>query len=87
MKIREKNKAFLGDADSRFGYFRNMNKINLFFTMIYAKTIFRTWKNWVERRKERISNSMSITPPFSDLEFPGLNSLNSSYESLGFNRY
>ena len=73
--------------DTRSGYFRNMNKINLFFTMIYAKTIFRSWKNWVEKRKERVLESISITPPFSELEFPGMNSFNSSYESYGFNHY
>ncbi|CAG9314126.1 unnamed protein product [Blepharisma stoltei] len=55
-------------------------KTNLFFAMIYAKTVFRSWRRWTKKKKEDANKSgdLSITPRFSDVEFPGDNSLLSS---------
>ncbi|CAG9334678.1 unnamed protein product [Blepharisma stoltei] len=53
------------------------SKVNFFFAMLYARTVFRSWRNWVKNRKERASSS-SVTPQFSDIVFPGENTYESS---------
>ena len=80
-RIREKARVNFYPS-SRADYFRGMKSFNLFFTMIYAKTIFRSWKNYTKAQKCRSSGQVSLEPTFSELFFPGENSFNSSYKSL-----
>ena len=56
---------------------------NMFVSMVFLKTIFRTWKNYYLKKKKRERNeSESITPLFSEQEYPGENSLASQILNL-----
>ena len=47
------------------------NNGNFFLGMIYAKTVFKAWKNYAARKKWRVDASASVTPRMTDEEFPG----------------
>lgn len=50
-------------------------KMNYFMEILNAKTIFKTWKKWTRGRKTRnFQRSISITPVYSEIDFPGDNS-------------
>lgn len=57
------------------------NKYNLFITTMYARTVLKAWRNWVRNKKERLNNTISITPNFTFEVFPGDNSDATSEES------
>ncbi|CAG9314125.1 SCN4A_2 [Blepharisma stoltei] len=56
---------------------KKMKKTNLFFAMIYAKSVFKSWKNYTMKKRNKISGSVSITPLFSEVVYPGENSISS----------
>lgn len=45
---------------------------SFFLNMLYMKTVFNSWRNYTRDRINRLDSS--ITPQFSDVEFPGDNS-------------
>ena len=49
----------------------NLNNQNFFIRALMVKSIFRNWKNYAAKEKGSIR---SITPQFSDIEYPGNNS-------------
>ena len=49
---------------------------NFFFKIMLTRSVFRSWKKYVKERKNR-GSEISITPRFSEYEYPGENSLNS----------
>ncbi|CAG9330463.1 SCN4A_7 [Blepharisma stoltei] len=67
-------------SESKNLQINSKGKTNLFFAMIYAKSVFKSWRNWTKKRRENISptGSISITPRFTEVEFPGDNSLATS---------
>ncbi|CAG9330459.1 unnamed protein product [Blepharisma stoltei] len=65
------NKGKLTQKDQNNGKQKN----NLIMSMIYARTVFRSWANWIKRRKNKNYGSISVTPQFSEIEFPGENSV------------
>jgi hypothetical protein len=48
-------------------------KNSLLITMMYARTVFRSWKNYVKRKRGVFSPSHSSPSILSDAEFPGEN--------------
>ena len=52
---------------------------NYFMEMMSAKIVFKAWRGYAQKRRERGSDyfSLSITPRDSDEEHPGINSLSS----------
>jgi len=46
--------------------------------MIYVRSIFKSWKNWVESKKSR--SDFSITPVASIDNFPGENTVMSEFQ-------
>lgn len=54
---------------------------NFFIGMMYTKSIFHAWKNWVSNRKRKAfdNSSISITPRMTEEEFPGVVSERSSF--------
>lgn len=49
---------------------------NLFFSILYMKNVFLSWKKYSKRKKNK--SVISITPRFSECDYPGENSLNSN---------
>jgi hypothetical protein len=49
---------------------------NLFFSILYMKNVFLSWKKYAKRKKNK--SVISITPRFSECDYPGENSLNSN---------
>lgn len=45
---------------------------SFFLNMLYMKSVFNSWRKYMIRRKNRVDSS--ITPQFSDVEYPGDNS-------------
>lgn len=54
------------------------NDYNFFVQTIYLKSVFRSWRNYTKKRKQKM-RSASVTPQFSDIEYPGENTENSLY--------
>lgn len=65
--------AYFGESSTAIG--TGESTFNLFFTAIYMKVVFRSWKKYVEKKKTKLLDISSATPQFSELEFPGYNSL------------
>jgi hypothetical protein len=49
---------------------------NFFFKIMLTRSVFRSWKKYVKEKKNR-GSVISITPRFSEYEYPGENSLKS----------
>ncbi|OMJ68109.1 hypothetical protein SteCoe_34530 [Stentor coeruleus] len=46
---------------------------NFFVQTMYLKSVLRSWREYTKRKKQK-NRSISITPQFSDIEYPGQNS-------------
>lgn len=72
-KIRKKMIASLAKENSEYE-----SKKNKFFSLGLMKTVFTNWKKYTTRRKADVS----VTPLFTEIEFPGCNTL---MGSISFN--
>lgn len=70
--IRDKARASLSDYQSSVLHMFT-GKNSLLITMMYARTVFRCWKNYVKKRRGIFSPSRSSPSIISDAEFPGEN--------------
>ncbi|OMJ94175.1 hypothetical protein SteCoe_2656 [Stentor coeruleus] len=70
-KLRDKARVHLNELSGDRG------PKNLFFSILYMKNVFLSWKKYAKRKKNK--SVISITPRFSECDYPGENSLN-SYE-------
>jgi hypothetical protein len=70
--IRDKARASLSDYQASVLHLFS-GKNSLLITMMYARTVFRSWKNYVKRKRGVFSPSHSSPSILSDAEFPGEN--------------
>lgn len=74
-KLREKS---MQEFNDRVGRLKNTE--NVFFKIMMTRSVFRSWKNYIKAKKNRRGSEISITPRFSECDYPGETSFVSEYK-------